>query len=239
VLWLSSSTCLGFGLALSSPHHLLQQLDFVWEPTCMSEDFTDPGIAAITVRFLGLTVSITGPADQASSLVSSLARHHTDYLAQQNSQSVASSPVSAAASVGAPSQRLPRPSSAVSESSYSWVPTTVGERRPETRDQIEASFDPCPEYHLRWASELRGGSLSGERRIRRAWRAGQWAKAVLDQRVATPNRTEPLDIRPKYYVVVRAICAWTVCFCVFSWILENHWDFAWVLKHLPLAPYRG
>lgn len=170
----------------------------------MSEDFTDPDIAEITVRFLGLTVSITGPADQASSLVSSLARHHTDHLAQQSSQSVASSPVSAAASVGAPSQRLLRPTSAVSESSYSWVPTTVGERRPETRDQIEASFDPCPEYHLRWASELRGGSLSGERRIRRAWKAGQWAKAVLDQRVATPNRTEPLDIRPKYYVVVRA-----------------------------------
>ena len=175
----------------------------------MSEDFTDPDIAEITVRFLGLTVSITGPADQASSLVSSLARHHTDHLAAQSSHSAASSPISASTAVEVPVHSVPRPSSVASNTSYSWVPSAAESsattsRRRETRDQIEASFEPCPDRYLLWSSEVRGGNLSGERRIRRAWKAGCWARAVLDQRVATPNRTEPLDVRPRYYVVVRA-----------------------------------
>ncbi len=169
----------------------------------MSEDFTDPDIADITVQFLGLTVSITGPADQASSLVSSLARHHSETLSQQHSEPA--SPHSSSFPGGSsqldfqPPAR-PRPSSSVSDTSYSLVQSATA-RRPETRSQIEASFEPCPARFLELGGSLRGGSLSGERR---AWKAGLWAKAVLDNRVATPNRTEALELRSIYYVVVRS-----------------------------------
>ena len=49
-----------------------------------------------------------------------------------------------------------------------------------------------------------GGSVSsGQFRIRRAWQAGQWARAVLDQRASSPNRSEPLDLRCRFYAVLR------------------------------------
>ena len=36
-----------------------------------------------------------------------------------------------------------------------------------------------------------------------AWQAGQWARAVLDQRALSPNRSEPLDLRCMFFVVLR------------------------------------
>ena len=74
----------------------------------------------------------------------------------------------------------------------------------ETRSQIAASFAPCPRVHLAQASRLSGSSHSGEDRIRRAWLAGQWAKAVQEGRISTPNRSQQLDLRPRFYAVVRA-----------------------------------
>ena len=37
----------------------------------------------------------------------------------------------------------------------------------------------------------------------RAWRAGQWAKAVADGQVPTPNRSPALDLKSRYYSVLR------------------------------------
>ena len=74
----------------------------------------------------------------------------------------------------------------------------------ETRDQIAATFSPCPEQYLRLGASLSGSPLSGVERIKRAWLAGNWAKAVLDSRVASPCRTPQLDIRPRVYAILRS-----------------------------------
>ena len=42
--------------------------------------------------------------------------------------------------------------------------------------------------------KLVGSSRTGLDRLQRAWRAGQWAKAVADGRIPSPNRTPPLFV---------------------------------------------
>eukprot|EP00435_Cladocopium_sp_Y103_P021640 s1714_g5.t1 len=74
----------------------------------------------------------------------------------------------------------------------------------ETRDQILASFAACPPRLLALGNKLFGANLSGRDRADRAWVAGQWARAVLDSRVHSPNRTPPLDLRSRFYAVARA-----------------------------------
>ncbi|CAL1129194.1 unnamed protein product [Cladocopium goreaui] len=74
----------------------------------------------------------------------------------------------------------------------------------ETRDQIASTFARCPDRHLAVGVRLIGSSLSGRDRVCRAWTAGLWAKAVLDSRVHSPNRTPPIDLRSRFYAVVRA-----------------------------------
>lgn len=66
----------------------------------------------------------------------------------------------------------------------------------ETRDQIAASFAPCPPVLRALGSRLQGTDT---------WTAGQWAKAVLEERVHSPNRTPPLDLRSRYYAVARCV----------------------------------
>ena len=85
--------------------------------------------------------------------------------------------------------------------------------RQETRAEIEATFVGCPRRFLQNASKLTGSSQTGEERIKRAWKAGQWAQAVVAGRVRSPNRTPQLDLRPRFYAVVRAtgISAPTLC----------------------------
>lgn len=81
-------------------------------------------------------------------------------------------------------------------------PTTVPER--ETRDSILRSFDPCPGRLFSHCARLCGSSLSGKERIERAWLAGQWAGAVRCNRIGSPNRTPTIDLRPRFYAVLRA-----------------------------------
>lgn len=74
----------------------------------------------------------------------------------------------------------------------------------ETRAEIAASFPECPRSLLDRANRLTSASqLSGSDRVRRAWTAGLWAKAVLLERVPSPNRTPPLDLRSCFYAVAR------------------------------------
>lgn len=65
-------------------------------------------------------------------------------------------------------------------------------------------FVPCPGRLLDSASKLSGPVSSAEGRIRRAWEAGQWARAVLAERIGSPNRTPPLEIRSRFYAVAKA-----------------------------------
>lgn len=100
------------------------------------------------------------------------------------------------------------------EASFDFVPFVVAEDLPtsshrlpgpvETRDQILSSFEDCPAHFFGQARRLVGSITSGAERGKRAWVAGQWAKAVVAKRVHSPNRTTPLDIRSRFYAVVRA-----------------------------------
>lgn len=80
----------------------------------------------------------------------------------------------------------------------------VAPRRLETRDQIARSFPTCPERLLRSSGVLSGSSLSGRQRIERAWTAGNWAAAVRDSRVGSPNRTPGIELRSRFYAVLQA-----------------------------------
>lgn len=74
----------------------------------------------------------------------------------------------------------------------------------EHRDEIERGFVDCPSHLVLGGSRLSGSTTSGADRVRRAWRAGQWAEAARAGRVATPSRSSPLDLKPRFYCVLRA-----------------------------------
>eukprot|EP00435_Cladocopium_sp_Y103_P038954 s2722_g10.t1 len=138
-----------------------------------------------------LRVVITAPAS-ASGLAAELLGHISLFRADLSPPSDRSFEVlsSVAASESVPVVPTSRP---VSSS-----------RIPETRDSIQRSFQPCPSNLYRHASRLCGSATSGTDRIDRAWFAGQWTRAVQDQRVGSPNRTPTIDLRPRFYAVLRA-----------------------------------
>lgn len=143
----------------------------------MSETSCHDAAIEIQVRVRDLVVTVAGPADSATRFVREVTR-----AAARSSESPSS----------------PRET----EASYSVVeslPTPV----PETRDQILSSFPACPDSLLQLAKKLGGHTVFAESRIRRAFLAGLWAKAVFDGRVFSPNRTEPLQLRSRIYVVLR------------------------------------
>lgn len=137
----------------------------------------DSELAEITVRIRDLSITVRGPASQAAELVGSLARQHSSST---------------------------RPSSpAPSDSRYSFVEPEPVRGRRETREEIERTFSPCPSEFLAGARRLSGSCFSGESRLRRAFRAGQWARATIEGRIHSPNRSEQLDLRSRFYVVLR------------------------------------
>ena len=152
--------------------------DLGFLPIWMSGESAEGEVVEITLRFRELSITVRGPAAQASQLVGDLTRQHTS------------------------TTRTPSPTH--SDSQYSFVssaaPATLGRR--ETREEIERSFSPCPDFTAA-GRRLSGSSYSGESRLRRAWRAGQWARATLEGRIHSPNRTEQLDLRSRIYVVLR------------------------------------
>ena len=103
---------------------------------------------------------------------------------------------------GSSSERPP------SEGSFDLVsevdPVASVSGRLETRDQIASTFAACPAYLQKAGEKLCGSSTLGVERAKRAWVAGQWAAAVVAGRVHSPCRSPQLDLRPRYYVVIRA-----------------------------------
>ena len=148
----------------------------------MSNTSTDNDVAEITIGLRGLRITVCGPSAQAAQLVAEIAQ----LGARTSSRSVEPSSPGSFSLVDQDQQS--GPSSAARE----------------TRRQIEDSFGPCPGFWLTQGSRLGGAREFVERRIRRAYRAGQWAGAVLEGRCGFPNRSEQLQLRPRYYVVLRA-----------------------------------
>ena len=123
-------------------------------------------IIELSCKIQQLEISIKGPASQASK-----------FLASITSGSLAG--------------RVPSPGTSefevVSSAALSEAPARV-----EHRAEIAASFDPCPGHFLDLGSRLHtcivgGSSTSPEERIKRAWTAGQWAKAVVAGRIHSPD----------------------------------------------------
>ena len=68
---------------------------------------------------------------------------------------------------------------------------------------IEASFPACPDHWIELCSSLGSSNLDPAIRACRAWRAGNWAAAVVSGRVATPRPSQVLSLRPSVYMVLR------------------------------------
>ena len=144
----------------------------------------DEEIIELTCKIRDLEVTIKGPAAQASSFLASI-------------------------TTGSLAGRVPSPSP--TDRSFSVVssapPVSTFSRpgrRLEHRSEIAASFLPCPSRVFASANRLGGSRSSAESRLQRAWTAGQWAKAVIQNRVQSPNRSEPLELKSRYYAIVRA-----------------------------------
>ena len=145
----------------------------------MSEASSSHDVVEITVQLRGLTITVSGPAAQASGFITEI------------TEVALSSPVRSNESAG--SAAYPARSPAASTSGAV-----------ETREEIAASFGPCPQRLVQLAAKLGGSDESGVSRVRRASRAGQWAGAVLSGRVGSPNLSEQIGLRPRCYVVLKS-----------------------------------
>ena len=159
----------------------------------MSEASNPVDTIEISVTLGELSVSVRGPPLQASELVAFISRQYSSAPSAAASSPREShysfvDPVVDSAWIAPSAQQLPSPPR----------PRTL-----ESREQIEASFESCPESLLRLGGRLSGGTFGAEHRIRRAWRAGKWARAVISGRAQSPCRTEQIDLRPHYYVILR------------------------------------
>ena len=107
----------------------------------------------------------------------------------------------------------PQPPSPTTSAGYTFVEPACSSTPPavpsspgfsESRASIAASLEPCPQEYLVTAHRLVGASTSGSERVKRAWLGGQWALAVAEQRVPSPNRLPPLDLRNRFHAVLFA-----------------------------------
>lgn len=151
------------------------------------------GEIELSCTFGDLRISISGPASQATDLLRFITSRENPLpvvpssAASDSSYTVVTEPPVAPATTPAPKAAAAAPPAQL-----------------ETRDQILASFAECPAALLQGHQKLSGSRLSGIERLQRAWRAGQWARAVADKRVPTPNRSAPLEIKSRYYSVLAA-----------------------------------
>ena len=149
----------------------------------------DDEVIELSLRLRGLSISVRGPAAEATDFVTSIT----------SSSSL---------------RRAPSPTSTVRSFELVQASPDPSAIRQETRDQISASFIECPDRALGESIVLGGGRAAAENRVRRAWTAGQWAKAVLVGRIHTPNRSEPLALRSRFYAIVR--CRGIECPVIFQ-----------------------
>ena len=161
---------------------LLLSLGF--KDTCMSTGDSSE-VIELTLRIASLEITVRGPSRAATDFVAGLPQ-----LAQHSSAATSgyhTPPVSA------------RPPAASPASSYQSASIA-------TRQSILDSFPECPACWISAAEERLGSSRkTPAQRARRAWLAGQWARAVLEGQVGTPARSETLELGNRFWCVVRCI----------------------------------
>ena len=143
----------------------------------------EPGTVELSVTLPGgISVHITAPSTS-----SALATQLLSHVAAFQPESPAPSEFEVLSSVGPVSPRAP------------------SQPRPlESRDQIRRSLCACPPSLFGLSARLCGSSLSGRARVERAWLCGQWAAAVQSNRIHSPDRTAPIDLKSRFYAVLRA-----------------------------------
>lgn len=155
----------------------------------------DPEVVELDIQFSGLSITVRGPPSTAASFLQQVTTGQHDQASDQR-------PVpSSAPYLASPA---PRASSSEERPRAFGRPGPTYARTGETRASVEASFPPCPATWIGAASSrLSGSRLSSLERAHRAWKAGQWARAVRQGRVSSPNRTESIDLPNRVWCVVR------------------------------------
>ena len=151
-----------------------------WLVTCMQSNHDEP--IELSLEVGGLQVKVSGPSSVAAEFVCFV----SDFRPRAASPASSLGSFTRVSVGSAPESR----------------PPAVSQTR-ETREQIASTFDPCPPDIRALGCRLQGSDRDCIGRINRAWTAGQWAKAVIAERVFSPNRTPPLDLRSRYYAVAK------------------------------------
>lgn len=146
----------------------------------MSAGSSSHDVVELSIRFRGLSINVSGPSAQAAQFVT---RFALEEFPENNTGIVG------------------EPGSFAEEGEESSDPFVFAG---ETRAEVESTFAACPNRWCLLASRLGGSVETARRRVLRAWRAGQWARAILDGRVPSGYRSEPLAIRSRVFVVLRA-----------------------------------
>ena len=152
--------------------------------TCMSVSAEEDSVVELDIQFSGLSISVRGAPDTAARLVQHISSTH-------HGTSSAYSPPASPSPASVPPVDLhstghPRPSPSSAPGLASGTTSTF-----PTRASVEASFPPCPASWIGAASaRLSGSKSSPTSRAQRAWKAGQWARAVQEGRAQSPNQTE-------------------------------------------------
>ena len=157
--------------------------------TWMSQPEQDSEVVELSLQLSGLAITVRGSPSRAVEFVRGL----SDQASPAPSHH------------GYPSQPG-TPASTV----RSWVSSSV-----ETRCSIASEFPSCPAHWLGLAaSRLSGSRIGGADRARRAWLAGCWARAVIDSRIGSPNRSAAIELPNRFWCVLS--CQGLTCPRVFT-----------------------
>ena len=156
----------------------------------MSQSDPDSEVVELSLQLSGLSITVRGSPSRAAEFVRGLSDQ----------------PSSPAAHHGYPASQRGSPAPSVA----SWVTSSI-----ETRCSIAAEFPACPAHWIGLASSrLSGSRLIGAERAKRAWLAGCWARAVIDSRVGSPNRSPVLELPNRCWCVLS--CQGLTCPRVFT-----------------------
>ena len=144
----------------------------------------DPDVVDLELEFQGLSITVRGPSASAASFVSSL-----------SSAPASSEPPSTIHHVPTSAPEVSLASEALSQSQASASGL-------ETRGAILASFPPLPSHWTDSCEALSFRGLTGIQRGQRAWIAGNWARATVEGRTSSPNRSEQLPLPNRYWCVL-------------------------------------
>ena len=157
----------------------------------------DNDVVELALDFSGLSITVRGSTDSDASFVRGLSAGSATVSSAQSSILGTSgySPITSVAAAAPPAQSSAPPST---PATTPFLP--LPDR--ETRASIEESFPEVPSNWIRAGRHLSGGGVTGEERITRAWIAGCWARAVLDNRIGSPNRSSACRLQNRFWAVV-------------------------------------